>query len=212
MKDAAPQTIYLTDYRPPAFLVDEVHLTFRLSPSATRVISRIGFRPNPDTEDRDFFLHGEDLTLISARIDGTLISPEIVSGGLGCAVPEGAFTWEAEVEIDPQANTALEGLYMSNGMYCTQCEAEGFRKITYYPDRPDVMARFTVRIEGSEPVLLSNGNPTGSGSGWAEWHDPWPKPAYLFALVAGDLVAHSGQFTTASGRDVALNVWVRPGD
>ncbi|MDP5334401.1 MAG: aminopeptidase N, partial [Paracoccaceae bacterium] len=102
--------------------------------------------------------------------------------------------------------------YQSSGMYCTQCEAEGFRKITYYPDRPDVMSVFTVRIEGAEPVKLSNGNPVAEGEGWAEWHDPWPKPAYLFALVAGDLVAHADRFTTASGRDVALNIWVRPGD
>jgi aminopeptidase N len=101
---------------------------------------------------------------------------------------------------------------MSRGMYCTQCEAEGFRKITYYPDRPDVMAPFSVRIEGDTPVMLSNGNPVASGPGWAEWHDPWPKPAYLFALVAGDLVAHSDRFTTASGREVDLNIWVRPGD
>ncbi|MEM9843673.1 MAG: aminopeptidase N, partial [Pseudomonadota bacterium] len=170
------------------------------------------FRPNPASEDSDFFLHGEDLTLIAARIDDAPVHPELVAGGLRCTVPDAPFVWEAEVEIDPAANTALEGLYMSNGMYCTQCEAEGFRKITYYPDRPDVMAPFTVRIEGSEPVLLSNGNPVNSGEGWAEWHDPWPKPAYLFALVAGELVAHPGRFTTASGRDVALNVWVRPGD
>ena len=104
-------------------------------------------------------------------------------------MPIGPFTWEAEVEIDPAANTALEGLYLSNGMFCTQCEAEGFRKITYYPDRPDVMAPFTVRIESDLPVLLSNGNPVADGPGWAEWDDPWPKPAYLFALVSGDLVA-----------------------
>ncbi len=101
---------------------------------------------------------------------------------------------------------------MSNGMYCTQCEAEGFRKITYYPDRPDVMAPFHVRIEGAEPVLLSNGNPGAAGDGFAEWHDPWKKPAYLFALVAGDLVNHADTFTTKSGRHVDLNIWVRPGD
>jgi aminopeptidase N len=101
---------------------------------------------------------------------------------------------------------------MSNGMYCTQCEAEGFRKITFYPDRPDVMAPFRVRIESDLPVLLSNGNPAGAGPGWAEWDDPWPKPAYLFALVAGDLVAIRDRFTTRSGRAVALNIWVRPGD
>ncbi|MDZ4135847.1 MAG: aminopeptidase N, partial [Paracoccaceae bacterium] len=115
---------------------------------------------------------------------------------------------DTEVEIFPATNTALEGLYMSNGMYCTQCEAEGFRKITFYPDRPDVMSVFSVRIDADLPVLLSNGNPSGAG----QWHDPWPKPAYLFALVAGDLVAHSAAFRTVSGREVALHIWVRPGD
>ncbi|MGR3547553.1 MAG: aminopeptidase N [Roseovarius sp.] len=212
MKDAAPQPVYLADYTPPAYLVDAVHLTFRLAPKSTRVLSRIEFRPNPEAASRDFFLHGEALTLVSARIDGADITAEVTPQGLRAEVPDAPFTFEAEVEIDPEGNTALEGLYMSNGMYCTQCEAEGFRKITYYPDRPDVMATFTVRIEGDMPVLLSNGNPTGSGAGWAEWHDPWPKPAYLFALVAGDLVAHPDTFTTRSGREVALNIWVRPGD
>ncbi|WP_108483424.1 aminopeptidase N [Oceaniglobus ichthyenteri] len=213
MKDAAPQTIRLADYRPFSHLIDSVHLTFRLSPRATRVISRIGFRPNPDADAANTLrLDGENLTLIRATIDGVPVTPDITPTHLTCAVPDGAFVWEAEVEIAPETNTALEGLYMSNGMYCTQCEAEGFRKITYYPDRPDVMAPFTVRIEGDAPVLLSNGNPGDSGAGFAEWHDPWPKPAYLFALVAGDLVAHSGQFTTMNGDEVALNVWVRPGD
>ena len=126
-------------------------------------------------------------------------------------VPDG-FVWEAETEIDPEANTALEGLYMSRGMYCTQCEAQGFRKITYWPDRPDVMARFRVRIEGDAPVLLSNGNLVASGPGWAEWEDPFPKPSYLFALVAGDLVAVEDRFVTMSGREVLLQIWVRPGD
>ena len=215
MKDATPQAIYLSDYTPPAWLIDDVHLTFRLSPTATRVLSRITFRPNPETTDRRFFLHGENLKLISARIDGTEVSPEVADEGLTCETPDKAFVWEAEVEISPETNTALEGLYMSNGMYCTQCEAQGFRKITYYPDRPDVMATFTVRIEGSTeetPILLSNGNPVGQGDGWAEWHDPWPKPAYLFALVAGDLIKHPGSFTTMSGKEVELNIWVRPGD
>ncbi|SMH31636.1 aminopeptidase N [Maritimibacter sp. HL-12] len=212
MKDASPQTIRLADYAVPNWLVDDVHLTFRLAPGATRVLSRIRFRPNPETGDRAFFLHGEHLKLIRAAIDGTEIAPRLVEGGLEAEVPDAPFTWEAEVEIDPEANTALEGLYLSNGMYCTQCEAEGFRRITFYPDRPDVMAPFTVRIEGSEPVLLSNGNPTGAGTGWAEWTDPWPKPAYLFALVAGDLVALEDSFTTMSGRAVALKLWVRPGD
>ena len=211
MRDPAPTPILLADYTPFGFLIDSVHLTFRLAPDATRVISRIAFRPNPDATDKTFFLHGEELTLIRAAIDGTKISPDISSEGLTAEVPDGPFVWEAEVQIDPASNTSLEGLYRSNGMYCTQCEAEGFRKITYYPDRPDVMATFTVRVEGEEPVMLSNGNPQGSGEGWAEWHDPWPKPAYLFALVAGDLVAHSDNFTTRSGRDVDLNIYVRPG-
>ena len=212
MRDAAPQPIYLKDYTPFGYLIDKASLTFKLHPTATRVISRIAFRPNPEASDTRFFLHGEDLSLISAKLDGAEVSPRLIEGGLECDVPESAFVWEAEVEINPEGNTALEGLYMSNGMYCTQCEAEGFRKITYYPDRPDVMTCFDVRIEGSEPVLLSNGNPGASGNGFAEWHDPWPKPAYLFALEAGDLINHPGQFTTASGRDVELNVWVRPGD
>ncbi|WP_420005802.1 aminopeptidase N [Arenibacterium sp. LLYu02] len=216
MKDAAPatppETFYLKDYTPFGFEVDAVELVFRLAPEATRVLSKIRFTPKPDAADKRFFLHGEKLTLIRAAIDGVAVSPEVTEIGLTCTVPDAPFTFEAEVEINPKANTALEGLYMSNGMYCTQCEAEGFRKITYYPDRPDVMSTFKVRIEGSEPILLSNGNPTAQGEGFAEWHDPWPKPAYLFALVAGDLVNHPDRFTTRSGRDVELNIWVRPGD
>ncbi|WP_394153983.1 aminopeptidase N [Loktanella salsilacus] len=212
MNIAAPQTIYLSDYMAPGWLVESVHLTFKLAPDSTRVISRIAFTPNPDAPPQPFMLHGEELTLISAAINGVAVSPDLTATGLTCAVPDGAFIWEAEVEIAPAKNTALEGLYMSNGMYCTQCEAEGFRKITYYPDRPDVMGVFTVRIESDLPVLLSNGNPTAAGAGWAEWHDPWPKPAYLFALVAGDLVAHNDSFTTMEGRDVDLNIWVRAAD
>ena len=211
MKDAAPQTIYLADYTPPAYLVDSVQLTIQLNPTATRVISRIAFRPNPNATSTDFFLHGKDLKLINVKIDGNTFTPDLTAEGLACTVPNAPFVFEAEVEISPSTNTALEGLYMSNGMYCTQCEAEGFRKITYYPDRPDVMSVFSVRIEGDLPVLLSNGNPTSAGKGWAEWHDPWPKPAYLFALVAGDLVAHPDTFTTKSGKHVDLNIWVRPG-
>ncbi len=215
MKDAAPQTIYLKDYTPFGFIVDHVSLTFQLHPTATRVLSKIQFRPDPKASDRRFFLHGEQLTLISAKIDGAEITPRIVEGGIEADAPEAPFTWEAEVEINPQANTALEGLYMSNGMYCTQCEAEGFRKITYYPDRPDVMSMFDVRIEAdgdNTPVMLSNGNGAETGAGFANWTDPWPKPAYLFALVAGNLIAHQDSFTTMSGKEVKLVIWVRPGD
>ncbi|WP_236637973.1 aminopeptidase N [Mangrovicoccus ximenensis] len=230
MRDAAPQsaaeTVYLKDYAPFGYLVDKVDLVFRLHPTATRVVSRIAFRPNPAvlpkpksellpgrTADKPKLqLHGEKLKLIGARINGEKAEPRLTRTGLECTVPEGPFTWEAEVEINPSENTALEGLYMSNGMYCTQCEAEGFRKITYYPDRPDVMAPFSVRIEGDLPVMLSNGNPGKRGEGFAEWHDPWKKPAYLFALVAGDLVCHPDSFATRSGRTVELGIWVREAD
>ncbi|MEM9700060.1 MAG: M1 family aminopeptidase, partial [Pseudomonadota bacterium] len=212
MRDAAPKTIFLADYTPFGFLVDSVDLTFDLDPHKTRVKSRIAFRPNPAATDRTFFLHGEKLRLLRASIDGAEAPVTLSDEGLTCAVPDAPFTFEAEVEIDPANNTALEGLYMSNGMYCTQCEAEGFRKITYYPDRPDVMSVFSVTINGPHHVLLSNGNPVKTDTHHAEWHDPWPKPAYLFALVAGDLVAHPGQFTTRSGRAVDLNLYVRPGD
>ncbi|MGH1465220.1 MAG: aminopeptidase N [Cognatishimia sp.] len=212
MRDAAPQTIYLKDYTPFGYLIDGVELTFKLHPTETRVLSRIQFRPNPDATDKTFFLHGEQLNLISAKIDGTDISPTVTDQGLTADAPDAPFVFEAEVEISPSTNFALEGLYMSNGMYCTQCEAEGFRKITYYPDRPDVMATFDVRIQGDEKVLLSNGNPGKSGTGFANWSDPWKKPAYLFALVAGDLINHPDRFTTQSGKEVELNIYVRPGD
>ncbi|MDG1431089.1 MAG: M1 family aminopeptidase, partial [Paracoccaceae bacterium] len=211
MNDAA-ETIYLSDYTPFGWQVVSVNLVFKLAPNATRVISRIEFSANADDQAAQFFLHGEQLDLKWAKINGANVAPEITDKGLTCDVPSGAFIWETEVEINPAANTSLEGLYMSNGMYCTQCEAEGFRKITYYPDRPDVMAPFTVRVESDLPVMLSNGNPGDTGKGFAEWHDPWPKPAYLFALVSGDLIAHPDQIKTASGKDVVLNIYVRPGD
>ncbi len=212
MSDTATQTIHLRDWRPFGWRIEETRLVFTLSPGATRVRSAIRFVPDNSTERGEFFLHGEELKLISAMIDGRPVIPDVTSRGLTLTAPDGPFLWEAEVEIAPEGNTALEGLYMSNGMYCTQCEAEGFRKITFYPDRPDVMAPFHVRIESDLPVLLSNGNPVAQGDGWAEWHDPWPKPSYLFALVAGDLVATRDTFTTASGREVALAIWVRAGD
>jgi aminopeptidase N len=219
--DAQPPLIRLEDYRPPAYLLDEVALTFTLAPGATRVKARLSFAPNPARADEgplDLRLDGRLLKLVSAAIDGAAIPENALTlddEALTVAaahVPDRAFVWEAETEIAPEENSALEGLYMSGGMYCTQCEAQGFRKITYYPDRPDVMARFRVRIEGDAPVLLSNGNLVGSGEGWAEWEDPFPKPCYLFALVAGDLRAVEDHFTTRSGREVLLQIWVRPGD
>ncbi len=210
---SAAQTVRLADYQPFPFVIDAVDLTFRLDPRRTRVLADIRFRRNPEAAPADRLeLNGERMRLISCRVDGAEVTPDISDTGLSLAVPATPFTLSTEVEIDPQANTALEGLYMSQGMYCTQCEAEGFRKITYYPDRPDVMAPFRVRVEGEQPVLLSNGNPVAQGEGFAEWHDPWPKPAYLFALVAGALVSRATRFTTVSGREVALGIWVRPGD
>lgn len=212
MRDAAPQTIHLKDYKAFGWTVESVALHFTLDPHKTRVKSRIAFAPHPDAPAQPFFLHGEALKLISAHINGAKAQVTLTPEGLTATVPDTAFIFEAEVEIDPANNTALEGLYMSGGMYCTQCEAEGFRKITYYPDRPDVMAVFSVTIDGPHDVLLSNGNPVATSAHHAEWHDPWPKPAYLFALVAGELIAHADRFTTRSGRDVALNLYVRPGD
>lgn len=216
VKDSTPQPTRLADYQPYPFRIEKTDLTFRLDPKATRVLSRIRFHPNPARPGRhDLRLDGERLRLIAARIDGAPVNARPDETGLTIpadALPEGTFDFEAEVEIDPSANTALEGLYMSGGMYCTQCEAEGFRRITFYPDRPDVMAPFRVRIESDMPVLLSNGNPVARGEGWAEWDDPWPKPSYLFALVAGELVAVRDSFTTRSGRKVDLAIWVRAGD
>ncbi|ALI56400.1 aminopeptidase N [Celeribacter marinus] len=214
MTAAASETIYLKDYTEPHHWVRDVHLTFRLAPKTTRVLSRITFTPN-DNNRGDLVLNGEGLTLITATVDAAIVNMQITDTELRIAaadLPQKPFVFEAEVEIAPEDNTALEGLYMSSGMYCTQCEAEGFRKITYYPDRPDVMATFTVRVESDMPVMLSNGNPVAMGAGWAEWHDPWPKPAYLFALVAGDLLNHAGSFTTMSGKEVELNIYVRRGD
>jgi len=220
MTDAAtpaPTPVYLKDYEPFPFVVRGVDLTFRLAPKATRVISRLTLAPDRVVQGGgvDLRLDGEGLRLISLRINGNALALTPDPTGLtipATLIPPGEFVLETEVEIAPEENLSCEGLYMSGGMYCTQCEAQGFRHITFYPDRPDVMAPFRVRIESDMPVLLSNGNPGAQGLGWAEWDDPWPKPAYLFALVAGDLQAHRGAFTTASGRAVDLAVWVRPGD
>ncbi|WP_103333298.1 aminopeptidase N [Pseudotabrizicola formosa] len=210
------RAIHLADYQPFTHLIDQVALTFDLSPQATRVMARLEMRPNPARgAGHDLRLDGEGLRLLALRVDGRTLAAQPDGTGLtilAADLPDADFVLETEVEIAPEGNTALEGLYMSRGMYCTQCEAEGFRKITFYPDRPDVMARFRVRVKGDQPVLLSNGNLVAQGPDWADWDDPWPKPAYLFALVAGDLRAHSAAFRTLSGRDVALNIWVRPGD
>ena len=208
--------ILLSDYKEPAFWVESVDLFFKLAPTNTRVKSKIKFVNNPNRDDGPHALEldGRMLKLISAEINDKKLNLgqiDISSEGLIVPhdiIPQDSFTWACEVEINPESNTALEGLYISNGMYCTQCEAEGFRKITYYPDRPDVMALFNVTIESDHPTLLSNGNKLSHG----KWQDPWVKPAYLFALVAGDLVSFNDTFITMNGRKVDLQIFVRDGD
>ena len=215
-----PQATHLSDYRPPAYRVIRTDLTFDLEPSATRVKASLHLERHPQREaGLSLELDGEGLDLKAIALDGQpLEADEYVLSDTGLTVyrvPE-RFRLDTEVEIAPQANTALEGLYRSGSMYCTQCEAEGFRRITFYPDRPDVMATFTTTVIGDterEPVLLSNGNPVERGSlpngrHFVTWEDPHPKPSYLFALVAGDLEKVEDVFTTASGREVTLQIWV----
>ncbi|WP_091741752.1 aminopeptidase N [Phenylobacterium immobile] len=220
MRTDVPQPIRLSDYAPPAFLIDEVHLTFLLAPNATRVKATLSVRRNGDHGDPLKF-NGERLTFISAAIDGQTLGADayvVDDEWLTIANAPDAFTLETEVEIDPEGNKALEGLYMSGGRFCTQCEAEGFRKITYWPDRPDVLSRYTVRIEADRAFhhLLSNGNLMESGElaggrHYAVWNDPFPKPCYLFALVAGELDVLEDSLVTMSGRTVALKIYVDPG-
>jgi aminopeptidase N len=220
MRTDTPQPVRLADYRPPAFLVDETHLTFVLEPSATRVTARLTLRRNGEHAE-PLRLDGERLRPISVAIDGQQIGPSgrvIDDKGMTIEGVPDAFVLETEVEIDPAANKALMGLYMSGGRFCTQCEAQGFRTITWYPDRPDVLSRFTVRIEADDAFhhLLSNGNLVESGKlpkgrHFAVWNDPFPKPCYLFALVAGELDVLEDSIVTMSGRAVALRIFVDPG-
>ncbi|WP_163576977.1 aminopeptidase N [Halomonas faecis] len=215
-----PKPTYLSDYRPPAYRVTHVELSFDLDPAATRVKTRLHVERHPQREAGEpLVLDGEQLALEAIAIDGQPLGEDeyaVDDHGLTVhRVPE-RFQLDTEVKIAPQENTALEGLYQSSGMYCTQCEAEGFRRITFYPDRPDVMATFSTTVIGDgerEPVLLSNGNPVERGTlpggrHFVTWDDPFPKPCYLFALVAGDLVKVEDRFTTASGREVTLQIWV----
>jgi aminopeptidase N len=220
MRTDTPPPIRLSDYRPPSFLIEEALLTFDLQPSATRVKAKLAVRRNGDPSAALRF-NGERLTLISVAIDGRTLDasqftldPEFLT----IADAPDAFVLETEVEIDPENNKALEGLYMSGGRFCSQCEAEGFRKITYWPDRPDVLSRFTVRIEADTAFrhLLSNGNLVEAGEldggrHFAVWNDPFPKPCYLFALVAGELDVVEDKLVTMSGRTVDLQIYVDPG-
>src|SRR6059058_146333 len=207
------------DYRAPDWLVPEIRLDFDLDPERTLVRATLSVQRNGD-HDRPLKLDGSELKLLSVRVNGVDGKWRLEDPNLLIELPGSQATIETEVEISPAANTKLMGLYASGGMLCTQCEAEGFRRITFFPDRPDVLSKYRVRMAGDArryPVLLSNGNRAAHGEGpngrhWAEWEDPFPKPSYLFALVAGDLKANRDTFTTMSGRKVDLFIWVREAD
>jgi aminopeptidase N len=221
MRTDIPQPIRLAEYRPPAYFIDAVRLDFNLEPSATRVKATLTVRRNGDHAE-PLRLDGVRLKPISVAIDGKALDASayaITDEDITIPGVPAAFTLDTEVEIDPEGNEALEGLYMSGGRFCTQCESEGFRKITWFPDRPDVLSRFTVRVEADRaayPRLLSNGNlvesgAEGAGRHFAVWNDPFPKPCYLFALVAGELDELADSLVTMNGRTVELRIYVDPG-
>jgi aminopeptidase N len=217
-------TVRLADYRPAHQLLERTDLTLRIHADHTEVEARLAFRPNPQAEPGALRLRGLELELLDLQLDGQALSGAAYAldseGLLLPEPPRQPFVLESRVRIHPEANTTLEGLYLSGGLFTTQCEAEGFRRITFHPDRPDLLSRFRVRIEAERascPVLLSNGNcletgPLPGGRHYAVWDDPFPKPSYLFALVAGRLEEVADTFTTASGRRVALRLHVEPGD
>ncbi|MHA1547884.1 MAG: aminopeptidase N [Alphaproteobacteria bacterium] len=217
------KAVQLADYRAPDFAVETVHLDIRLDPHATMVTAQLTMRATGTA--RDLTLDGDELRLHGLRIDGADVTPGRYDATperlVVRDVPDGVFMLTLETELDPTANTKLMGLYRSSDTYCTQCEAEGFRRITYFPDRPDVLATYTTRLEAEReaaPVLLANGNPVESGSvtgtnrHFAVWHDPFPKPAYLFAMVAGDLALVRDSYTTGSGREVDLRIYCEHGN
>ncbi|HET7598621.1 MAG TPA: M1 family aminopeptidase, partial [Burkholderiales bacterium] len=223
MRTDVAQPVRLKDYRPPDWLVETVSLDVSLHPAQTSVRATLRLKPNPQAPAAPLVLDGDELKFVSLKIDGVepgresyVVSPNALTIP---QPPNGPFTLEIETQIDPAANTQLSGLYRSSGTYCTQCEAEGFRRITYFPDRPDVMAVYTTRIEADRkeaPVLLANGNlvergDLPGGRHFAVWHDPHPKPSYLFALVGGDLACVEDTFRTMSGRDVTLRIYVEHG-
>ncbi len=224
MDKGSPKAILLKDYAAPAWWIETVDLSFDLRDGGTIVTSRLGLRRNMDGVRAPLVLDGQELELLSVTVgnrplglDDYAMTPDHLTLP---DLPGDQVEIEIVTRIHPEKNTALEGLYKSSGNYCTQCEAEGFRKITYFQDRPDVMARYRVRVEGDKaayPVLLSNGNLVDQGDAadgrhWALWEDPWPKPCYLFALVAGNLVHIEDRFRTRSGRDVSLRIYVEPGN
>ncbi len=226
----APQAMQLADYRPSAWAIPDVQLDFDLQETATRVTATLSLRrtdassdATPDASSGPLVLDGDGLDLESISLDGSTLAPQryrVTPQQLVIEDMPATATLTLVTRLHPAANTKLMGLYMSGGNFCTQCEAEGFRRITYFLDRPDVMSVYTVRMSADAahfPVLLANGNPSASGAldggrHFAQWHDPHPKPCYLFALVAGNLAAFSDAFTTVSGRRVALNIWVAAPD
>jgi aminopeptidase N len=225
MRTETAPLIRLEDYRPSDWLIETVDLDVNLHPEATRVRALLSLRPNPaGRAGAPLVMDGDELALVSLGLDGkTLSADRYVATPQNLTIatpPAGPFTLTIETVLNPTANTKLMGLYRSNGVYCTQCEADGFRRITYFLDRPDVMSVYTVRLEADvseAPVLLSNGNPVASGPvagttrHFAVWHDPHPKPAYLFALVGGNLGAVHADYVTAAGDPVKLAVYVEPG-
>ncbi len=222
LPESEPSPIRLGDYLPPAFFVDRVDLHFDLDPGNTLVRSRLSLRANPAVDaGGDLVLDGIDLDLLEISIDERPLAVGtycLSSQSLTVFSPGAEFTLETVVRINPAANTRLEGLYLSGGKLCTQCEAEGFRRITWFPDRPDVLARYQVTLAADRerfPVLLANGNLEDSGvladgRHWARWRDPFAKPSYLFALVAGDLVCVRDHHRTMSGREIKLEIYVEP--
>ena len=215
-----PVAIRREDYRPPEWQVPEISLDFDLGPERTRVRSQLRVERTAGAEGSPIRLNGDGLTLVSATVDGGEAKWRMEGGDLLIELDGPAHLLEIVTEISPRANSRLMGLYESGGILCTQCEAEGFRRITFFPDRPDVLSRFRVKMtadKGLYPVLLANGDPVAAGElangrHWAEWHDPFPKPCYLFALVAGDLKANRDLFVTRSGKEVQLGIWVREPD
>jgi len=215
-----PTTIRREDYRPPEWLVPAIRLRFTLDLEKTRVQASLDVERN-GAHDRPLRLNGDGIEALGVWVDGEKTDRWTMDGNDVLISLDGdRHEIGIETEINPAANSRLMGLYASNGLLCTQCEAEGFRRITFFPDRPDVLSSYTVRMDADArqfPILLTNGNPVASGKSddrrhWAEWQDPYPKPCYLFALVAGQLEANRDRFTTMSGREVDLAIWVRPGD
>ncbi len=225
MVTETPKSIRLEDYRAPDYRIETVTLDFDLDEATTRVTSRLQVVAAHDRSDgiRPLVLDGDELELVSVTLDGRKLSDSdytLTDTALTIPNPPERFALEIETRIRPAANTRLEGLYISGGIFCTQCEAEGFRRITFFPDRPDVMAVYTTTIRADReryPVLLSNGNLTGTeelpdGRHAATFFDPWPKPSYLFALVAGNLASIEDTYTTETGREVKLRIFVEPGN